>query len=54
MSLEKKFQSENQPFQFASCGLFVVLYGVSGSVSVVLVCALMLFSVKFHVAMREV
>ncbi len=37
-----------------SVALFRFLYAVLGSVSAVLACACMLFSVKFHVVMREV
>jgi len=32
----------------------MVLYGVLGSVFAVLACACMLFSVEFHVVLREV
>ena len=35
-------------------GLFLFLVGVLGFVFAVLACACMLFSVKFHVGMREV
>jgi len=36
MSLEKIFQSESRAFLFVSLGLFLFLYGVSGSVFAVL------------------
>jgi hypothetical protein len=54
MSLEKNFQRRSSEFLFVSVVLFGFLYGVSGSVFAVLACASMLFSVKFHVGMREV
>lgn len=54
MSLEKNFQSESQLFLFVCVALFTVLYGVLGFVFACLACASMLFSVKFHVAKREV
>jgi hypothetical protein len=54
MSLEIFFQCESSAFLFVSWGLFVVLYGVSGSVFAGLACACMLVSVKFHVGMRGV
>jgi hypothetical protein len=54
MGLEKNFQSESRAFLFVSAVLFTVLYGVSGAVFAVLACASMLFSVKFHVGMRDV
>ena len=36
LSAEKIFCGENAGFLFVSCGLFVVLYGVSGAVFAVL------------------
>ena len=54
MSVEKNFQREITGFLFVSYGLLGFLDGVSGSVFAVLECATMLFSVKFHVDMREV
>jgi hypothetical protein len=50
MSLEKFSCGRSSSFLFAFQALFLFLYGVSGSVFVVLACASMLFSVKFHVA----
>ena len=43
-------------FGFSVCfwGFVLFLYGVLGSVFAVLACACMLFSVAFHVVMREV
>jgi hypothetical protein len=54
MSLEKNFQRESSEFLFVSEALLGFLYGVLGSVTGVLACASMLFSVKFHVGMRDV
>ena len=54
MSLEKNFQSRSRFFRFVSGTLFAFLYGVLVSVFAGLACASMLFSVKFHVGMREV
>jgi len=54
MSLEKNFQSKSQLFLFVSLALFAFLVGVLGSVFACLACTRMLFSVKFHVGMREV
>ena len=54
MSAEKFFCGESSGFLFVSEGLFGFLYGVLGSVSAVLACGCMLFSVKFHVVLREV
>ncbi len=54
MSAEKNFQRVSADILFVSGALLLVLYGVSGSVFGVLACASMLFSVKFHVVMREV
>jgi hypothetical protein len=53
MGLEKNFQRESRAFLFVSAVLFTVLYGVLGFVFAVLACASMLFSVKFHVGMRD-
>jgi len=39
MSAGKIFCGECSTFQFVFCGLFVVLYGVLGSVFAVLACA---------------
>jgi hypothetical protein len=54
MSLEKYFCVRSSGFLFAFHRLFAVLYGVSGFVFAGLACSSMLFSVKFHVGMREV
>ena len=54
MSLEKFFCVRSSAFLFVFHGLFAVLYGVSGFVFAGLACSSMLFSVKFHVVMREV
>jgi hypothetical protein len=54
MSLEKNFRGLSSGFLFVFHRLFAVLYGVSGFVSAGLVCSSMLFSVEFHVGMREV
>jgi len=47
-SLEFFFQSESWTFQFATRALFLVLYGVLGSVFAVLACACMLVSVEMQ------
>jgi len=54
MSAEKNFCGESSGFLFVFEGLFLFLYGVCGSVFAGLACFSMLFSVKFHVVMREV
>jgi hypothetical protein len=54
LGAEKNFQHGSLDILFVSVALFMVLYGVSGSVLAGLACAWMLFSVKFNVAKREV
>jgi hypothetical protein len=54
LSAENFFQRESVGVLFVFWGLVGFLYGVLGSVFAVLACASMLFSVKFHVAKREV
>ena len=54
MSLENFFCVRSSAFLFASVALFWFLVGVSWSVFAVLACSSMLFSVKFHVDMRDV
>ena len=52
MGAEKIFCEWSSEFLFAVAALLRFLYGVSGSVSVVLGCASMLVSVTFYVGMR--
>jgi hypothetical protein len=53
LSAEKNFCSRSQAVLVVFWGLCVVLIDVFGSVFACLACACMLFSVKFHVGMRD-
>ncbi len=53
MCAEKIFCGRSLMFLFVSEALLLFLYSVSGSVSAVLACASMLFSVKFNVGLRD-
>jgi hypothetical protein len=46
------FQRESSAFLFVFCGLFLVLYGVFGSVFAVFAWCSMLLCVTFNVGMR--